>query len=446
MAVFSHPLTGQINRLDVMDLSGSGFSVGELPQDAQLLPGMKLTDLELHLSDTLKLACQAQVVYTRCEKSDSSVGQQRSGLAILDMTITDHTQLMAILHRAENRHHGVSPSLDIDRLWEFFFDSGFIYPQKYHSFQEHRREFRETYAKLYNRAPEIARHFVYQECSQIMGHIAMLRTHSNTWLVHHHAADRNRSKTAGLRTMQLVCEAINESEGLYSSHMDYVTLYYRPENRFPHRIFGGAADFYEDRQSCSVDTLSYFHYEKKYDIRWKDSGGWQLAPARSEDLLNLEAFYQRTSGGLMLQAMDLTPERPDDRELNISYEMAGFQRQQMLFALRHNDITIALFAVLRTEVGLNLSNLTNAITVIALEPKALSREAFFTAISMLATKFPQKKTPILVYPKEYAPSQAIPVEKHYNFWALDCRNLDPYFEFCNKLFNRLTDESGGKSL
>lgn len=436
-AMFTHPLTGQTNRLDVMDLSGSGFSVSEYPQDAQLLPGMKLNDLELHLGDSMKLSCQAQVVYTVCDNSDSQITQQRSGLAILDMTITDHTQLMALLHRAESRHQGVCPSLDIDRLWEFFFDSGFIYPQKYHSLQEHRRKFREIYTKLYNRAPEIARHFVYQESNRIMGHMAMLRTHSNAWMIHHHAADRDRSRTAGLRTLQLVGEAVNEAEGLYSSHMDYVTCYYRPENRFPHRVFGGVADFYEDRESCSVDTLSYFHYEKKYDLRWKDSGGWQLAPAKKEDLLNLEACYQKTSGGLMLHAMDLMPEQPDDRELNISYEMAGFQRQQSLFALRRNEVTIAVFSVLRTEVGLNLSNLTNAITVIALEPKALSREAFFTAISMLATKYPQEKIPVLVYPKEYAPSQAISIEKHYNFWALDCRNLDPYFEFCNNLFTRL---------
>jgi hypothetical protein len=440
MAVFTHPLTGRTCRLDVMDISGAGFGVIEDPQEAQLLPGMSLHDLELRLSDSFKLHCQAQVVYSKTESSERDSLQLRSGIAILDMTITDHTQLMALLHRAENRRKGVCPYIDIDRLWEFFFDSGFIYPQKYRSLQEYRREFKQTYLKLYARAPEIARHFVYRENNRIIGHMAMLRTHSNAWLIHHHAADRTRSRQAGLQTLQLVGEAVNESQGIYSSHMDYVMCYFRPENRFPQRVFGGVASHYDDPSACSVDTLSYFHYEKKFDLHWKDNGPWELAPAKNEDLLNLEAFYRKKSGGLMLHGLDLTPERPDEQELNTSYEMAGFQRHQSLFALRRKGATVAVFTVLRTEVGLNLSNLTNAISVIILDQQALPREAFFTAISMLASKFPQKKIPILAYPKEYVVNQAINIEKHYNLWVLDCRNLDPYFEFCNALFNHLKQD------
>ncbi len=438
LAVFTHPLTGRTCRLDVLDLSGSGFGVIEDPQEALLLPGMILEDLELHLSDSLSLRCQSQVVHSKSDNPAGSNGQLRSGLAILDMSITDHTQLMALLHRAENRNKGVCPHIDIDKLWEFFFESGFIYPKKYRSLQEHRREFRQIYSKLYAKAPEITRHFIYQENSHITGHLAMLRTHSNSWLIHHHAADRTRSRQAGLETLQLVGEAVNESQGLYSAHMDYVMCYFRPENRFPQRVFGGVASHYNDPSCCSVDTLAYFHYQKKFDLQWKDDGPWELAPAQNEDLLNLEAFYKGKSGGLMLQGLDLIPEHPDDQELNISYEMAGFQRQQTLFALKHNGATIAVFVVLNTEVGLNLSNLTNAITVLILDPQTLPREAFFTAISMLASKFPQKKIPVLTYPKEYVVSHSIEIEKHYNLWVLDCRNLDPYFEFCNNLFRRLT--------
>lgn len=437
LAVFTHPFTDRTCRLDVLDLSGAGFSVVENPQESQLLPGMLIDDLELHLSDSLMLRCQVQVVHSKAVSSAGNSPQLRSGLAILDMTITDHTQLMALLHRADNRCKGVCPHIDVDRLWEFFFSSGFIYPKKYRSLQEYRREFRQTYSKLYARAPEIARHFVYQDSGHIVGHLAMLRTHSNAWLIHHHASDRSRSRQAGLQTLQLVGEAVNESQGLYSSHMDYVMCFYRPENRFPQRVFGGVARHYDDPSRCSVDTLAYFHYQKKFDMQWKDNGPWELAPAKNEDMLNLEAFYARESGGLMLQGMDLTPELPDDQELNISYEMAGFQRRQSLFALRHNGATVAVFTVLRTEVGLNLSNLTNAITTIVLDQRALSREAFFTAVSMLASKFPQKKIPVLVYPTDYVVNQAIEIEKHYNLWVLDPRNLDPYFEFCNNLFSRL---------
>ena len=59
-AVFTHPLTGPLIRLDVTDLSGAGMAVAEAPQEAQLLPGMFLDTLELRLADSFSLGCQAE--------------------------------------------------------------------------------------------------------------------------------------------------------------------------------------------------------------------------------------------------------------------------------------------------------------------------------------------------------------------------------------------------
>lgn len=437
-AVFIHPLTKNLVRLDVTDLSGAGMAVEEASQEAQLLPGMLLDKLELRLADSFSLTCQAQVVY--CQKMDDSeeFAPFRCGLAILDMDVSDHTRLMALLHRADDRNKGVCPRIDLDQLWEFFFASGFIYPKKYQSLKEYRNEFKVTYAKLYDSTPEIARHFIYQEKSRIVGHMAMLRQFSNSWLIHHHAADRTRSQTAGLETLQLVGEAVNEAQALYSAHMDYVMCFFRPENRFPQRIFGGVAKHYDDPSLCSVDTFDYFHYRKEYSLKWKDNGTWQLAPAQEEDLLNLEAFYRNKSAGLTLHSMDLTPnQQQKDTSLDESYQRAGFQRHQSTLALQKEGRTVALFMLLRTEVGLNLSNLTNAITVFVLDNKELPREAFFTAVAMLADEYPQDEIPVLTYPPGYAASQAIEVEKQYNLWVLDCQHLDPYFEFCSNYFKRM---------
>lgn len=441
-AVFTHPLTGLLIRLDVSDLSGAGMAVSEAPQEAQLLPGMLLDKLELRLADSFSLTCQAQVVY--CERQNNLESSPvRCGLAILDMDVSDHTRLLALLHRADDRGKGVCPRIDLDQLWEFFFSSGFIYPQKYQSLQEYRQEFKETYTRLYNSAPEIARHFIYQENSRIVGHMAMLRQFSNSWLIHHHAADRTHSQTAGLETLQLVGEAVNEAQALYSAHMDYVMCYFRPENRFPQRVFGGVAKHYDDPALCSVDTFDYFHYHKEYDLQWKDGGSWELTRTKQDDLLDLEAFYVNRHGGLMLKGMDLTVVEEDD-SIQRSYQEAGFHRQRSLFSLQREGKTVAIFMLLRTEVGLNLSNLTNAITVFILDNQALPREAFFTAVSLLASKYPHAEVPVLTYPPDYAASQSIQVQKQYNLWVLDCQHLDPYFEFCSNYFKRM-NRSGKES-
>ena len=436
-AVFTHPLTKQLIRLDVTDISGSGMAVAEASQEALLLPGMILENLELRLADSFSLRCLAQVIYCQPPPGEHSSTEIKCGLAILDMDVSDHTRLLALLHRADNSRKSVCPKIDVDQLWEFFFDSNFIYPDKYQSLKEYRAEFKQIYSKLYDSAPEIARHFIYQENGRIVGHMAMLRPFSNSWLIHHHAADRRHSRTAGLETLRLVGEAVNEAQALYSAHMDYVMCYFRPENSFPQKIFGSVAKHYDNPQHCSIDTFDYFHYRKKFDVHWQDEDPWELAPATREDLLDIEAFYRNDSGGLMLHALDLDPDHVEDSSLEKSYEKSGFQRQRTLFALKKEGRPIALFMLLRTEVGLNLSNLTNSISAIITDNKALPREAFFTAVSMLASKFPHDEVPVLTYPASYSKSKSIPVEKQYNFWVLDCQSLDPYFDYCSNYFKRL---------
>ena len=54
----------------------------------------------------------------------------KCGLALLDMELEDYGRLSALLHQAKNRSSYISNVVDLDDLWNFFFKSGFIYPQK----------------------------------------------------------------------------------------------------------------------------------------------------------------------------------------------------------------------------------------------------------------------------------------------------------------------------
>lgn len=441
---FNHPLTGRPQRLEVLDLSGSGCAVRETASKAGLLPGMTLPEVELSFADALTFCCQAQVVYHR-EESEGKTATYRYGLAFLDMPIMDHNRLLNLLHQADSHKQTICGRVDLDALWEFFFNSGFIYPKKYRALQADREAFINAYARLYQDAPRIARHYVFQDNEVILGHMSMLRLFSNSWLIHHHAADRHHSRQTGLDILRLVGESVNEAQALYSAHMEHVLCYYRPENRFPQRVFGGVARHYDDRSQCSIDTFAYFHYRKEFDMSWKDGGDWELAPAHKDDLQELQAWYGRESGGLLPQALDLSPTLTDREDLLDGYRQSGFNHEQLSFVLKHAGEMIALFMVVKTQVGLNLSNLANAITVVITDPERLSREAFFTSVSMLASKYPVDEIPILVYPETYPAEMGIEIEKHYNLWILNCRNLDPYFEFCDNYFRRMKRGEDGSS-
>jgi len=433
--IFKHPFTKKVVNLKVLDMSGSGFSVEEDAQNAVLLAGMLIPELVLSFANSFEIKCKLQVVCrTPCEEEGNN--SVKCGLLILDMDIQDHVRFMGILDQARNRNSYISNKVDMDDLWNFFFETGFVNPEKYSYIQKNKEEIKETYEKIYTRSPNIARHFIYQDKGRIMAHMAMLRFYENSWLIHHHAAS-SASFKSGLIVLNQISHYVNNLKNLFSAHLNFVFCYYRPENNFPNRIFGGVAENIKNPKGCSLDTFAYFHLRKIFDNEADMPKGWELTETRSEDLLELESFYEYESGGLMIHALDLEPGIDGIDGLSKEYQRLGFKRERHLFSLKKDGDPKAIIIVNIADIALNLSNLTNCIKILVLEPEELPKDIFYLIISMLHIKFKQNELPVLLYPAGYAESHSIPFEKLYNLWVLDVQYLDQYFKFCNTFFSRI---------
>jgi len=428
--VFQHPFTGKVVTLKVIDLSGSGFSVEEDAHTAVLLPGLMLPEVELSFANSLRFRCRAQVIYRHCD--DADVQRIRCGIAILDMDIARHVQLVALLQQAENRHSYICNKVDLDALWDFFFETGFIYPHKYEFIQKNKEKIKSTYEKLYAHNPNIARHFVYQDKSRILAHMAMVRFYENTWLIHHHAARNSESSRAGLMVLKQIGSFGNDSHRLYSIHMDYLMCYYRPDNKFPRRVFGGAVRSIKDIQACSENTFGYFHFRPENGDAKLESG-WELAEARDEDLSELRLFYEAESGGLMLQGLNLEPGNTQEMTLNEEYRKLGFRRDRRIFALKCSGDLRAVILSDVSDIGLNLSDLTNCIKLLVLDPRGLTRTVLQACFGQLIRLAGYKEMPVMVYPDEFLGEAGIPFEKSYNLWIINMQHTDDYFRYLNRL-------------
>jgi len=427
--VFVHPLTGKTVNLKVMDLSGSGFSVEGNARDSMLFAGLLIPDLELQFSQRFRITCQAQVVY-RTNGTSGEEDAVKYGLAILDMDVNDHVSLLSLLHQAEFRDSYIDTAVDMDALWSFFFETGFIYPSKYAFFQSNKREIKRTYEKLYNHNPSIARHFIYQKKGNIFGHMAMVRFYKNTWLIHHHAASKLVSLKAGLVVLKQIGCYINEVHNLSSAHLKYVYCYFRPDNKFPNRVFGGFVKHLNDQQGSSLDTFAYFHYRKTGRSNSLLPDTWTLTEIRPEDYAELKSFYSFTSGGLMMDAFDLHSAAAVPNDLAQEYQKLGFKKEKRLYSLLEAGELKAVFIVDVTDIGFNMANLTNCTTVIILD-EMTPRFFVESALAHISDEYEHKEMPVLVYPAAYAEKHSLPVEKSYVLWVLNLQYLDPYLLFCD---------------
>lgn len=431
---FIHPFTKKMVSLKVIDIAGSGFSVEEDEINAMLLPGMIIPAVKLRFASSTTINCRAQVVYRKICDAGKNGLWVKYGLVILDMALEDNVRFLSLLQQANHKYSYICNDVDLDELWDFFFETGFIYPEKYAYIETNKAHIKETYKKLYTQNPKIARHFIFQEKGRIMGHMAMVRFFENGWLIHHHAARKSALNKAGLIVLKQIGRFINDSYRLNSIHMDYVVMYYRPNNKFPSLVFGGAAKNIKNPKICSFDPFAYLNIPSISDQDPKLTEPWRLTKTQSEDLLDLDSFYESESGGLMLKAQDLGPEMCGCDELSAEYQRLGFKKEKHLFSLRKGDLLKAVILVNISDIGLNLSNLTNSVNVMVLDSDALSRDIFLRMLSTLAEKLKLDNLTVMLYPVTYADDQFIPYEKIYNLWVLSTQHEnDHYFRYLERL-------------
>ncbi len=435
---FRHPLTGKWIDLDVDDLSGSGLSVAENARDSVLLPGLIIPELSLTFANSDSLQCKAQVVYRIQAEKLAQQNTVKCGIAFLDMSIEEQSRLLAMLYQADDKRSYLSNRVDLDALWKFFFDSGFIYPEKYFHLKTNKTAFKRTYQKLYKEKPNIAKHFIHQENGTILAHMSMIRFYRNSWLIHHHAARTSENRKGGLSVLSQISRYANEAHNLYSAHLDFVFCYFRPENRFPRRVFGGVAKHINDPKGCSIDSFSYFHFKKSFSDQWNMAQPWSFNRANTEDLQELKRFIEHSSGGLMVPALDLVPIAHDKSELFDEYRALGMKREQHLFSIKVKGSLKAIVILNLSEIFLNMSDLTNCFKIIVIDQEGLTRDVLFLMLSMLCVKFDLDEAPTLVYPTSFAEERDIPIEKVYNLWILNLQHLDSYFEFCSKIIPNFT--------
>ncbi|MBN2515106.1 MAG: PilZ domain-containing protein [Deltaproteobacteria bacterium] len=426
---FSHPFFKKTFKREIFDISNSGFSVNENSKERVLMPGMIIPELTIKYAGTLEIKCKTQVIYSQ-EEGDRA----RCGLAILDMDMKAYSTLTQILNNTADHHNYISNHIDMDALWKFFFDTDFIYPTKYSFIQSFRHDFKETYRKLYQENPEIARHFTYEKDGTIYGHIAMVRAYERAWMIHHFAAKPMKNKLTAFLVLKQIMQYINGAYKFPSAKMDCVMTYFRKENRLIDRMFGGFARELDNPQGSSLDLFSYLLISKDPQGRELPET-WNLRECTDIDLWKLELFYKYQSGGLLIETLGLGKENKESGSLEALYGEQGFVRELKTYSLTHNDDPVAFFIVNQSDVGFNLSELLNGIKIIITDCENVPWNILSTTLSKLSAVYNSDRISILIYPSEYTELHRIQVEKQYQLWILNvARGEDKFLEYMDQNF------------
>jgi hypothetical protein len=323
----------------------------------------------------------------------------------------------------------------MDALWEFFFDTGFIYPKKYNILKNYREEFKKTYRKIYQDNTEIAMHFTYEKNGRIYGHMSMIRAYERAWLIQHHAARPMEKKRPGFLVLKQMAQFLYAMCRLPSAKLDYIMVYFRPDNPFPNTIFGDFAREMKNPQICTLDPFSYMTFPVGIPQHLLPQE-WSLHEITRYELWELEQFYKHSSGGLLLDVLNLSQRDLTDESLENIARRCGCIRKWTAYSLVHKGSLKAALIVNQSDVGVNLSELLNGIKAIVVDSENLPWEVLSAAVAQLTGVYHLDTIPLLIYPSTYADINGIPREKEYHLWILNgLRHPNEFPEYMQRRFN-----------
>ncbi len=416
---FTHPLTGMRVSYDIVDINSSGFSVMVESDSSLLMPGMIIEEAFIDFAGGLNLKCPVKVVYGEKKKKNCI----QYGFLITDIDVASYNQLFNVISRADDPYARVSYDVDMASLWNFFFESGFIYPERYTGIAQYKDDFKETYKKLYHQCPDIFANLTYERNGVIYGHVSLIKAYERSWLVNHLATKDIGMKITGHYVLKQILNYLDSITRMPSIGMDYMIIYFPPENRFPNNFFSNAYRAVNNPSHLSMDTFAYLNIDLPQSIPDLPKG-WTVSESSPKDILNLGAAYKQLSDGILVDALGLDSQKRTGESIGETYKKYGLSRICSSYTLFHDNNPQAYFVVDQSDRGVNLSDLINSIKVIVPQSSSVPWYVLHAAICECGKDYDIKTITVQIFPCEYMDRAGVPYKKRHVIWVLDTHYLN----------------------
>lgn len=440
--IYEHPLCQKTLQHEIDDISGSGFAAVLQEKESLLIPGMIIPQVILKISEGMNLHCTTKVIYSR----RLSKGMKKYGFYILDMPLNDQRHLFDVVSKATDQHFNITGKIDMDSLWELFFYSGFIYPEKFGPISFYSEKLKATYKRLYEEGQDIFTPLTYLDNGKVYAHVSAIKAYEGSWLAHHAAARPMSGKQTGLK---LINHAINYVDCLYrlpssSSGLRYQIYYFQPKNKFTDFFFGDVARQLNNPEIWSINDFAYMNF----DIHQTEKAlpaDWNLDYFSQEDLSILEKHYTSIGGRLMLNGFacakrvserangadiefiraNIDMNRIQESSIEAIYKHCGLMRKSDLYALKEKNVLKAAILVDRSDLGINMSELLNSIKVLVIDT-SLPWPILQEAVNTLGRVYNTNMIQVLTFPIAYLQKQGIAYTKSYRLCVMDTHFYEHY--------------------
>ena len=264
-------------------------------------------------------------------------------------------------------------ALSINQLFALYERTGFLYPGKAARLTPHLGQVRENWRRMLRGGESLL--YVISSGNEETGRasIAVWRTTDHGWMSQHLVSENN---PLGSRAVMLAGTAASILRGADQSYQNW----FRPENRFPSRVFGSMVQTIGSSHS-SVQQHMYFALSRRLGL--PSAGGIRVVPYDPSHKEALCVIARASRGPVYVTAEELAFD-VELKAVDELYRSVGLRRTRQVwlaYAGCKNEPIGAAIAY-RGPLGVNFSYLENRCDLL-LHPKLSDPDASDVAVALL---------------------------------------------------------------
>ncbi|MEJ2508238.1 MAG: hypothetical protein P8009_01955 [Gammaproteobacteria bacterium] len=438
---FEHPFLGSTTTMRIIDLSNSGLSaIIENPKHA-LPAGLVIPDASLQLPLRSRLPVTLQVRAYHIVGGDNEQ-TYRVSMAFMDATPPLIKEVSGFVQQSVSEMLTDANSEDEERLWEFYFETSFIYEAKRRHMQPTAEAVRDTFSRLLSSNTPLLKKILYKEDGVIKGHVTAVKVFDHALLVQHLNALKAAGGSAAMSVIRGMTSFFFDQRANLQSSNRYVCAYYRPNNLYPSLVFGETANLIDDPAKCWTQDYQFCVVSDGAPKGQRDANV-VCREGTDEDKERLETLLIESGALDLIRVEGLSRDIITDQVISEEFEQIGLYRYRRLLVAEDSRTGETAYAVCSfASPGLNFSELTNSVRFFysGETDRAGVRQALADALSPLILEA-YGDTPIHEPVLLTAEGQPVPAgfvgEKVYTLWVLDLMHVKKFRDATEHIFSHL---------
>lgn len=436
---FIHPFSQSKKVAQLLDISNSGVSIVLQGSKFAMPPGLVIENVSMQLPMHARLDIKLRVKgYYQEMPNDEDLKVSMEFIDASAMLVKEVSSY--VQHLLSNNLQDATYE-DIDELWQFYFETGFIYEGKRRQLSTHTDAVRKTLRLLLKSNTPLLKKILYKEDDVIKGHVTAIKVFDNALMVQHLNALKTNSGSAAMQVIRGITSYFLDKTANFVSGNRYVCFYYRPDNMYPALVFGETTKLIDNDEICWTETYQFCLPTENRTLTEDDD--IEVFEANVDDLSDLETLLIWNNDYRISRLEGLAREMITEMKISNSYERIGLYRYRKVFVAKMKSTGQTVYAVCNyASPGLNFSELTNSIKLFYDANSTANTQILIDAVCSLALESYQATelhSPVLLLRANQPIPSSFVLEKNYTLWAIDLVYAKKFKDATEHIFANLKE-------